>query len=74
MPSAMMSFTAKTQYRKFETIMPRKGIARSQPQFPDSCVFVSSLYIPRISHLPILLQENTVCGPILGIYESLTDT
>ncbi len=24
--------------------------------------------------LPVLLQENTVCGPILGIYKSLTDT
>jgi hypothetical protein len=34
-------------------------------------VSVSNLYIPG---LPFLLQENTVCGPILGIYKSLTDT
>ncbi len=34
-------------------------------------VSVSALYIPTID-LPILLQE--ICGPILGIYKSLTDT
>ncbi len=34
-------------------------------------VSVSDLYIPTID-LPILLQE--ICGPILGIYKSLTDT
>jgi hypothetical protein len=34
-------------------------------------VSVSDLYIPTIV-LPILLQE--ICGPILGIYKSLTDT
>ncbi len=50
--------TAKTQYRKFETNIPRKGIARpqSQSQFPYSCA-LSDLYIPTIG-LPILLQEN----------------
>ncbi len=36
-------------------------------------VSVSYLYIPRIG-LPILLQQNTVGGLILGIYKSLTDT
>jgi hypothetical protein len=30
--------TAKTQYRKFETNIPRKGIAPPQSQFPHSCV------------------------------------
>ncbi len=29
--------TAKTQYRKFETNIPRKGIAWSESQFPPSC-------------------------------------
>jgi hypothetical protein len=38
---------------------------------PISTLFVSDLYIPTID-LPILLQE--ICGPILGIYKSLTDT
>jgi hypothetical protein len=67
-----MLFTAKTQYRTFETNIPRKGIGRGQssPNFHIH-VPVSNLYIPG---LPFLLQENTVCGPILGIYKSLTDT
>jgi hypothetical protein len=34
-------------------------------------VSVSELYIPTID-LPILVQK--ICGPILGIYKSLTDT
>ncbi len=58
-------YTAKTQYRKFEPNIPRKGIAR-----PFMCLW-SDLYFPPIG-LPILLQE--ICGPILGIYKSLTDT
>jgi hypothetical protein len=58
----------KTQYRKFETNIPRKGIAR--PNFHIQ-VSVSDLYIPTIG-LPILLHEK--CGPILEIYKSPTDT
>ena len=34
-------------------------------------VSVSELYIPTMG-LPFLLEE--ICGPILGIYKSLTDT
>jgi hypothetical protein len=30
--------TAKTQYRKFETNVPRKGIAQGEFHFPHSCV------------------------------------
>ncbi len=30
-------FTAKTQYRKFETNIPKKGIALPRSQFPHSC-------------------------------------
>jgi hypothetical protein len=30
--------TAKTQYRKFETNIPSKGLVRPQSQFPHSCV------------------------------------
>jgi hypothetical protein len=62
-------YTAKNQYRKFETNIPKKGIARPQSQFPHSSV--SDLYIPTID-VPNLLQE--ICGPILVIYKSLTDT
>ncbi len=36
--------TAKTQYRKFETNIPRKGTARPQSQFPHSCVYERFIY------------------------------
>jgi hypothetical protein len=58
-------YTAKRQYRKFETNIPRKGIARPQSQFHIH-VSVSDLYIPVIGP-PILLQENTR-GPIPDIW------
>ena len=49
------SGTAKTQYRKFETNILRKGIARPQSQFPHSCVCERSIYIfPRKARL----QQN----------------
>ncbi len=57
--------TAKTQYRQFEKIISRKGIARPQSHFQHSCVCMSDLCIPTID-LPILLEE--ICVPILGIY------
>jgi hypothetical protein len=61
-------YTAKNQNRKFETNIPRKGIARPLSQFPYS---VSEFYITTIG-LPILLQE--ICGPILGIYINRSQT
>jgi hypothetical protein len=36
--------TAKNQYRKFETNIPRKRIARPQSQFPHSCVCERFIY------------------------------
>jgi hypothetical protein len=33
-----------TQYRKFETNIPRKGIVRPQSQFPHSCVCERFIY------------------------------
>jgi hypothetical protein len=53
--------TAKTQYRKYETKYPRKGIAWPQSQFPHLCVCERFIY----SHhgLPILLQENMWTDP-----------
>jgi hypothetical protein len=50
--------TTKTQKRKFETIIPRKGTARLQSQFLHSCFCERFTYIPLIG-LPILLQENS---------------
>jgi hypothetical protein len=54
--------TAKTQYRKFETNNPRKGIARTASVPIDIHGSVSDLYIPTIS-LPILLQEKMWTDP-----------
>jgi hypothetical protein len=64
---------AKKKCRKFETNIPRKGISGSQSQFHIHHIHVSisELYIPTMG-LPFLLEE--ICGPILGICKSLTDT
>jgi hypothetical protein len=51
-------------------IFPDKELRGLSPNF-DIHVFVSDLFIQTTS-LPNLLQENS-CGPILGIYKSLTD-
>jgi hypothetical protein len=53
--------TAKTQYRKFETRIPRKGLRGHSPNFHIH-VSVSDLNIPTID-LPILLQENMWTDP-----------
>ena len=54
-------------------IFQEKECAASVPtQFPHLCVCERFIY-SKIG-LQILLQENTGCGPILGIYKSLTDT
>jgi hypothetical protein len=58
-------YTAKNQYRKLETNVPGKGIARPQSQFLHPCVCERFIYITTID-LPILLQE--ICGPIPRIY------
>jgi hypothetical protein len=41
--------TAKTQYRKFEANIPRKGTARTQSQFPHSCVCAQLIYCHDLS-------------------------
>jgi hypothetical protein len=63
--------TAKKKCQKFETNIPRKGISGPESQFPHSCVCERIIYISTIGP-PFLLEE--ICGPILGIYKSLTDT
>jgi hypothetical protein len=68
--------TAKAQYRKFETHIPRKVIARPQSQFllvHYIPVSVSELYIYSPDRSANSTAEK-ICGPILGIYKSLTDT
>ncbi len=63
--------TANTQYRKFVTNIPRKEIARPQSQFPHSCVCQQFIYYQDRSEKCL---NHKICGPILGIYKSLTDT
>ncbi len=65
-------YIAKTKYRNFETNIPRKGISGSQSQFPHSCVCEWFIQYILTTGLPILLEE--ICGPILGLYKSLTGT
>jgi hypothetical protein len=57
------SCTAKTQFRKFETNIPREGIARAQSQFPHSYVCERFIYSHDRSAYPILLQENMETDP-----------
>ncbi len=63
---------AKNQHRKVETNIPRKGIARPQSQFPHSCVY--ERFMCSHDGSAYSAAGNTVCGPILGIYQSRTDT
>ena len=58
--SLWLCHTAKTQYRKLETSIPRKVIVLP-PNF-NIHVSGSDLYIPTIG-LPILLQENIWADP-----------
>jgi hypothetical protein len=67
---SVSSYTAMTQYRKFETNIPRKGIARPQPQFPHSCVCDRFIFSQDRSAVCC----RKICGQILGIFQSLTDT
>ncbi len=55
---------------KLKQIFPEKEYRGISPNFHIH-VSVSELYISTMG-LPFLLEE--ICGPILGIYKSLTDT
>jgi hypothetical protein len=60
----------RTNTKNSKQIFPEKELCVHSPNLRIH-VCVSDLYIPTIS-LPILQQE--ICGPILEIYKSLTDT
>ncbi len=62
--------TERTNTENSKQKYPEKELRGHNPNFHIH-VSVSDLYNPRID-LPILLQE--ICGPILGIYKSLTET
>jgi hypothetical protein len=59
----------RTYTENSKQIFPEKKLCGHSPNFHIH-MSVSDLYIPEL--LPILLQE--ICGPILGIYKSFTDT
>ncbi len=65
-----MPHTAKTDAENLKQIFPEKEYRGLSPNFHIH-VPVSELYISTMG-LPFLLEE--ICGPILGIYKSLTDT
>ncbi len=54
----------------FETNIPRKGIARPQSQISHSYVCERFIY----SHNQSSYSAAGICGMILGLYKSLTDT
>ncbi len=60
----------RTNTENLKHIFPEKELRGYSPNFHIH-VSVCDLYIPTID-LPILLQE--ICGPILGINKSLTQT
>ncbi len=66
------SCTARTQYRKFGKKIPRKGIVRSQYQFPHSCVCERFIYSQDRS----TYSATGKCVDRLGntLYKSLTHT
>jgi hypothetical protein len=72
MPVQIHYALQRTNTEKLETTktLSEKELRGHSPNFHIH-VSVSDLYIPTID-LPILLQE--ICGPILGIYKSPTDT
>ncbi len=63
--------TAKNQYWKFDKKNSNKRNCAATVPNSTSCVCERFIYIPTID-LPIMLQE--LCGPILEINKSLTDT
>jgi hypothetical protein len=60
---------ARQNAENLKQIFPRKEYRGLSPNFHIH-VSGSELYIPMMG-LPFLLEE--ICGPILGIYKSLTD-
>ncbi len=69
-----------SKWKKGFSALQRQNAENLKQMFPEKeyrgpnfhiHVSVSELYIPMMG-LPFLLEE--ICGPILGIYKSLTDT
>jgi hypothetical protein len=70
MPSVLTNCSLqRTNTENWKQIFPEKELRGHSPNFQIH-VSVSDLYISTIDP-PFLQQE--ICGPILGIYKSLTD-
>jgi hypothetical protein len=65
-----MSLTSMAVFPEIKLLFPKQKYDVLSPN-SNTHISVRYLYISRIG-LPILLQE--ICGPILGIYKSLTET
>ncbi len=68
-PMLSLGALQRNSTENLKQIFPEKELLGHSPYF--HILSVSDLYIPMID-LPIILKE--ICGPILGIYKSLTDT
>jgi hypothetical protein len=67
--------TAQTQVRKFETNIPRKGMAQPQSQFPHSCVCERFIYSHnRSANSAAGKYVNGSWEYINGSQNGLTDT
>ncbi len=69
---AYINYTAKTEYRKLETNIPRKETGGFSPNFHIH-VSVSDLYIYS-NYRSALFCCRKIGGSIVGINKSLTDT
>ncbi len=75
LPSSYSSVcTAKNQYRKFETNIPRKWIARPQSQFPNPNSCVCKRFIYSLHRCAYSAAGNMCTDPGNTVYKSLTDT
>jgi hypothetical protein len=68
--AAWLSTLQRQNAENLKQIFPEKEYWGLSPNFHIH-VSVSELFIPTLG-LPFLLEE--ICGPVLGIYKSLTDT
>ncbi len=63
-------YTAKTQYLKFETNIPIKKFLGLSLDFVFMCLWANYIFPGSV----YLFCYRKICGPILGIYNSLIDS
>jgi hypothetical protein len=60
----------RTNAENWKQIFPEKELSSYISQFPHSCVCKQFIYF----HNRSAYSAEGICGPILGVYKSLTDT